>query len=624
MRRTGRALAAATVLLAVSLAAAPARAEVEFYQTVDRQKVGTEDKFHLTIVVGDAPEGATVQFPAPNDFEVLSRSQSTQMSYSLGSGNQGVIKRLQKYTLEMRANRPGKLIIPPAALSTAQKTYKTDAITMEVVKGRTQADAPPPSNGRRGMPPGFPDPFQGFFGDDDPFGGQPQLPQLPDPDVPRSESDLFLRAGLDKETVYAGEQVNLTLNIYSRVELSSVDAVTMPKLEGFLSEDLDSPTQLAPEQRIINGVPYRSYLLRRRALFALKPGTLTIGAAEADITTGMFFQGHRVHRKGNALTVTVKPLPKEAAGLIVGRWRIGAEASQTTVQVGTPIQVRIAIEGRGHLKSATVPKLTGPNALRIYEPTTTDKTVITHGSLGGRRVQEYVVLPQQTGAFVLPGLTLSFFNPETGRVEESKTDPITVNVTPGAGGANFVGVPTPGAPVDGPKNRLEAGGLKQLRHTAQFGQASRPLWQRGWFLPFAAGPLALALFFGAFGLVRRAAGGTDPASEKKRKARAARARLAAAEKLKRSGKTQDFYSEVEKALLGFLEARLGEPAAGLTREQLDKKMSDAGVSEVERTRVKSTLDTCDMGRFAPGMGEAHARANALDEAAAAMEAWDAK
>ncbi|MBL8956483.1 MAG: protein BatD [Myxococcaceae bacterium] len=617
MKKTGSALALATVLFA-----AAAHAEVEFYQTVDRQKVGTEDTFRLTIVVGNAPEGATVQYPAPNDFEVLQTSQSTQMSYSLGSGNQGVIKRVQKYTLVMRANRAGKLTIPPAALATAQKTYKTDSIVMEAVKGRLQADAAPPPSGRPSLPPGFPDPFQGFFGDDDPFGGQPQVPE---PDVPRSEQDLFVRATLDKETAYVGEQLNLTLHIYSRVELSSVDAVTMPKLEGFLSEDLDSPTQLAPEQRVINGVPYRSYLLRRRALFALKPGVITIGAAEADITTGMFFQGHRVHRKGNALTVTIKALPKEAAGLTVGHWRIGAEASQTTVQVGTPIQVRVALEGKGHLKSATLPKLTGPAALRIYEPTTTDKSAITRGTLGGRRVQEYVVLPQQTGSFVLPGLTLQYFNPESNRVEESKTDPITVTVTPGAGGANFAAAPSNvGTANDGPKNRLEAGGLKQLRHTANFGAASRPMWQRSWFAPAAAGPLALGLAFGAFGLIRRLGGATDPASEKKKKARAARARLAAAEKLKRSGKTQDFYGEVEKALFGFLEARLGFAAAGLTREQLDQKMSEAGVSELVRARVKSSLETCDMGRFAPGMGDVHARASALDEAAAAMEAWDSK
>lgn len=616
MTRTGnaRALAAATLL-----AATAAHAEIEFYQTVDRNKVGTEDTFRLTIVVGDAPDGATVQFPAPNDFEVLSRSQSTQMSYSLGAGNAGVIKRVQKYTLVLRANRAGKLTIPPAALSTAQKTYQTESIAVEVVKGRLQNDAPPP--GRQPSP--FPDPFGGFFGDDDPFAG---IPQPPEPDIPRGSSDTFLKASIDKESVYVGEQLNLSLYIYSRADLASVDAVSMPKLEGFLSEDLDSPTQLAPEQRIISGVPYRAYLLRRRALFPLKAGELTIGAAEADITTGWLYQGSRVHRKGNALQVKVKPLPREAVGLNVGKWRLSSEASQTTVQVGAPLQVKVLLEGRGNLKSAVMPKLSGPTALRIYEPTTTDKTLVKHGTFGGLRTQEYVVLPQQTGTFVLPALTMKFFNPEAGQVEESTTDPITLTVTPGAGGMNNAPVAAGGggAAEAGPKNRLEAGGLKQLRHTAQFESATRPLWSRAWFVPIAAGPFALTLAFGLYGVARRLTSSTDPVSAQRRKARAARARLAAAEKLRASGKTTDFYVEVEKALLTFLEARLSEPAAGLTREQLDRKMADAGVSEGVRARVKSALDTCDVGRFAPGMGDAAARGHALDEAAQAMEAWDTK
>jgi hypothetical protein len=621
MRKTGNRIA----LVGVLLAGGSALADVEFYQTVDRNKVGTEDTFRLTIVVGDAPEGATVQFPAPNDFEVLQRSQSTQMSYSLGGGGAGVIKRVQKYTLIMRANRSGKLTIPPAALATAQKTYKTDSITMDVVKGRTQADPPPQ---RRA-----PDPFGGLFGgnpfggdDDDPFGGGFPQGQVPDPDIPRSDSDLFLRASVDKDSVYVGEQVNLTLSIYSRVDLSSVDAVTMPKLDGFWSEDLDSPSQLAPEHRVIGGVPYITYLLRRRALFAVKPGTIEIGAAEADVMTGMLFQGRRLHRKGNALTLKVKPLPKGAENLNVGRWRLSREVSQTAVAVGSPITVTVALEGKGNLKSASMPKLTGPAGLRFYDPSTSDKPMINRGIYGGRRTQEYIVVPERTGVFTLPAVTLQYFNPETNQVEESKIDPVIVNVSPAAGGY----VPSPSAgggtsdPGGGPKNVLAATDLKPLRFNADFSASSRPLWSRPWFVPVAAGPFALSLAFGFAGLIRRVSSGTDPASEKRKKARAARARLAAAEKLRASGKTQDFYVEVEKALLSFLEARLSEPAAGLTREQLELKLAAAGVSADVRARVKSSLDTCDMGRFAPGMGDAAARKRALDEAATAMEAWDAR
>ena len=269
--------------LALLLVAAPAVAEVEFYQTVDRDKVGTEDTFRLTIVVGDAPQGATVQFPTPTDLEVLSRSDSTQMSYSIGAGGAGVIKRIQKYTLVMRATRSGTVTVPPAVLSTGSRSYKTEPLKLEVIKGRTAAPAQPAQ-------PQPPNPFAGF-GDEDPFGGG--FPGL-EPQIPRSDSDLFLRATLDKEEVYLGEQATLTLTIYSRFDLSSVDSVTMPKLEGFWSEDIESPTQLSPEQKTIGGVPYRSYLLRRRALFPVKSGAITVDAAEADITTGYLFAGHRV------------------------------------------------------------------------------------------------------------------------------------------------------------------------------------------------------------------------------------------------------------------------------------------------------------------------------------------
>ena len=60
-------------------------AELEFYMTVDRDKVGTEDTFRCEIVVSNAPEGAVVQFPTPQDFEVLSRSELSEHIYAQDS-----------------------------------------------------------------------------------------------------------------------------------------------------------------------------------------------------------------------------------------------------------------------------------------------------------------------------------------------------------------------------------------------------------------------------------------------------------------------------------------------------------------------------------------------------------
>ena len=618
MAKTGSALALCL------LSAATAFADVEFYQTADRTKVGTEDTFGLTIVVGDAPEGAQLQFPTPDEFEVLSRSQSTQMSYQMGGGGAGVIKRLQRYNLVLRAHKVGTLTIPASVLTAAGKTWKTQPLKIEVSKGRV---APDPRAQQQQKHPSIDSLFPGFpnFEDED----KTAFPDFPEPDIPRSDSDLFLKASLDKTEAYVGEQVTLTLVIFSRVDLSSVDAVNMPKLEGFWSEDLDTPTQLAPEQRMVGGVPYRAYLLRRRALFPVKAGTLTINAAEADITTGFLFNGHRVHRKANTLTLKVKPLPSNANGpqdVNVGQWRLSAEASQTNIKLGEPIQVKVTLEGKGNLRNLSPPALNGPSSVKIYEPTTTDKLSISGGLLGGKRIQEYVVLASQTGDFTLPGLSLPFFNPETGKHEESKTDPIVLHVAPSTTGATAMGIPsaTPSLGDAIHKNRLEATGLKSLRHTASFVTPAPPLWSRPFFIPLALTPLVALLSWGFVGMLRNVVAPNSPAAQKKAKTKAARAKLSAAQKLLKSGKTTDFYAEVERAVLSFLEAELASNVVGLTRPALDEKLAAIGANETVRAQILRVLDTCDMGRYAPGMGDEKSRERAIDDAAAALGGFSAK
>jgi len=620
MRRTGSGHAALAVL-ALMLVAMPAWADIEFHQSVDRTEVGTEDTFRLTVVVEDPPEDAQVQFPAPRDFEVLSSSVSTQRSIQMSGGGPPQIQTVRQHVLIMRANRPGTLTLPPASLTVRGRTYRTESIKMTVRQGRLG----PPAQATRP-----PDPFNTFPGG-----------RLPDPfeedarareenlRIPRGDSDLFLRASVDRDWVYVGEQVTLALYIYSRVDLSSVDSVSMPKLEGFWSEDVDSPTQLTGEQRVVNGVPYRAYLLRRRALFPVKSGSLTITPAQADITTGFLFAGHRVHRVSNALEVKVKPLPPGApAGMSnanVGDWRLSLDVSQTRAELGQPLTVKVILEGAGNVKNVTPPRLEAPAAFKVYDPTITDKTSAQRGRIQGRRVQEYLVMPQRTGTFTLPALTFPYFDPKAGRYEVARTEPVEIVVEPGAAG---VSAPVASGPVRqedaeaGQKNVLTANGLRPLRYQASFESPAAPLWERRFFIPALLAPVGLLLALGVVGLVRGRLSGEDEGSRNRQRAKAARKRLAAAEQL-REGSSSAFYGEVEKALLHFLEARLRTPVGGLTRDALEAKLTEAGVEAERRARVRFVLEACDAGRFAPaGAGEPAARERILDEAAAVMEGWD--
>ncbi len=614
MRRTGSGRTAVLAVLAV-LAAAPAWADIEFYQSVDRNEVGTEDVFRLTVVVADAPPSAQVQLPAPKDFEVLNTSRSSQRSIQLSGGGPAVIQDITKHVLLMRANRAGKLTIPPAVLTTAGHTYRTDPIVMTVREGRLG-----PAPGQAGRPQQLPDPFRNFPMPD-PFEGMEDNPV-----IPRGDSDLFLRASLDRSEVYVGEQVTLSLYIYSRVDLSSVDAVTMPKLEGFWSEDVESPTQLSSEQRLINGIPYRAYLLRRRALFPVKSGALTITPAEADITTGFLFAGHRVHRVSNSLKVRVKPLPPGAppgmANAQVGQWQLSTDVSPTRVELGQPITVKVILEGTGNVKNVTPPKLTAPAALKVYDPTTTDRVSTSKSRIQGKRIQEYLVMPQRTGTFTLPALEFPYFDPRRRAYDVARTDPVTVTVEAGAGGVGAVGA-TPSPLEDAAneqKNVLTAGGLRPLRYQARFVAPATPVWQQAFFLPAVLAPVGLLFGVALLGSLRNRLSAQTEAGRDKQQAKAARKRLAEAEKL-RQGSSSAFYAEVEKALNTFLEARLHIPVVGLTREALSEKLAAANVEPARRSRVLFVLEACDMGRFGGG-AERSERDRILDEAAAVMEGWE--
>ncbi|MFP2934286.1 BatD family protein, partial [Pyxidicoccus sp. 3LG] len=501
MRRTGSARGAMLAVLAL-LATMPAWAndDIDFYQTVDRTEVGSDDTFRLTVVVVDAPSDASVKLPESEDFEVLTSSRGSQRSISLSGGGPAVIQDITRYTVVMRPNRAGRLKIPPAELKAGGKTYRTQPVEISVRTGRLGA---PSGQGSRGSQ--LPDPFANMPSTrPDPFADESE----DEPTIPRGDSDLFLRSSLDRDDVYVGEQVTLSLYIYSRVDLSSVDSVTMPKLEGFWTEEVESPTQLSGEQKIVDGVPYRAYLLRRRALFPVKSGALSITPAEADITTGFLFAGHRVHRVSNALKVKVKALPPGAppglSNAHVGEWRLSMDVSQTRVELGQPITVKVILEGVGNVKNVTPPKLTGPAALKIYDPTTTDKVAPQRNRVQGRRVVEYLVMPQRTGTFTLPALEFPYFDARAESYEVARTEPVTITVEAGAGGVSAL-PSTPSQMADAAneqKNVLTAGGLRPVRYQAKFVAPSEPPWRRGFFLPAVLAPVGLLLGLALIGGVR--------------------------------------------------------------------------------------------------------------------------
>ncbi len=610
MRRIGSAAGALVVLLAATAAQAAAEVQAE----VDRSEVGLTDTFTLTVHASNAPRGSTVQLPRFDGAEVLSTNRGDSSFIQLGSGGP-VIRQELTLTVILHPTRVGKLTLPPVELHTPEGVVKSNPVTITVRAAHVPG---PPAGAQRpsrmpGLPSGFPDL-------EDPFAAMRERER--EASSPHGESDLFLRSEVDRKEVYVGEQLTLSYWIYSRVDLSQVSNEKFPKLDGFWSEDIESPTSIVNEPRTVNGVPYRAALLRRQALFPMRPGTRELEPAEMDATTGFLFAGRREHRVGNPLTIKVKPLPPGAPpGFVpanVGNFQLSAELSSLTAELGSPVTLRVKLEGQGNMKEVVLPRATAPSALKLYEPTSQERISAVHDRIQGKRSQEYLVMAQQTGTFEIPSLAFSYFDPESHRYETVRTQPLSLTVTPGESGALRAAGPAGGLP-DTVRNVLPAGALRPLRLEARF-QTPTPVWRRPLFVAAVVVPPAAWVLLSLVGVVRARRARRDPVSEQRRGTRAARGRLAAAARLRDTGTDGAFSEEVERAVTAFLEARLGAGLSGFTRDALRTRLTLAGAPEALTQDAARVLDTCDAVRFAPGAVVLDREA-LLREAERVLEGW---
>src|SRR5260370_16909854 len=83
-------------------------------------------------------------------------------------------------------------------------------------------------------------------------------------------------------------------------------------------------------------------------------------------------------------------------------------------------------------------------------------------------------MPHKTASFTLPSLAMTYFNPDTGHYETTRTDALELMVT-GSESAKLVASGASGsADSNAAKNVLSVGGLRPLRHQAHFSPPRQP------------------------------------------------------------------------------------------------------------------------------------------------------
>ncbi|MEO0325739.1 MAG: BatD family protein [Myxococcota bacterium] len=602
MRALGMVLGLA---LALATVARPAEAQPQLSveMTTDRSEVSLGETFVLQVratVRGGRIE--QLEVPDLSAFDVISQRSAAPMQFGFGSGGVQQLTMSQTQTYRLRPLSAGSFALKPARVFAEGTSAESRPVTV-VVSGGSAAPAAPP-------------------------GGSSTAPAQPTADVAgdgvQVDGEAFLRTTVDVAEPYVGQQVTATIYLYTRAPLRAAPTmVREASVDGFWAQDLLPPARnLDAQTQVVQGVPFRVYMLRRYALFPLRAGELTVGAPEAVFTTGSAFGlfgrggGGELRRQGVPVTLRARALPPPApAGAVVGDYRLDARLDRTAVRTRDAVTLTASLQARrGNVRDVrlTLPSLAG---VRVLEPRTEDEIRHPGDVVGGTRRVEWLLVPEQPGRIVLPRLSLQVFDPESGRYTKVEGPELALDVAGAATGA-----PTPAPAEDA---RIDDAPEAPAPDALRLGPVRRNAALTRRAPPFSSTPLFWALLLGLPALLmlatgaqalRRRHGARGGGHEGQRiSAQIERARGAIA-----GGDARGFYGALSAALAASVERSLGRPVGALTHDALRRELRTEGMDEELVRRVIDELDGCDFARFSSAGGTTEEMRQALARGEALM------
>ena len=404
-----------------------------------------------------------------------------------------------------------------------------------------------------------------------------------------SGEPLFVRASVDNDRPYLGQQITYVLKVYRRSDFSTAaeSRYEPPGFAGFWNN-------WATEQEKYNetiGANQYAVLERQTVLFPTVVGTTVI--EPASLTTRDAGSGAPIALKTAPIALDVRPLPAGAPpGFTgaVGRFDISAEVDTTTGQVNEPVQLTVQVLGEGNIEALPPPAMpTFVDWRVIAAPPAADSQLVA-GRLTGRRTHEFVLLPEKAGAVTIPGIGYTYFDPDREQYVQAATEPIVISVTDAGG--QLPPAPSPEAEAAVAPAGADLRPLKAVPSALR--QSGRGL--TGSSVYWAAWGLPLLVIVGAAAWRRRQAALAAARAASRRRNALANAEAALARAVA-SG--DDPRVAAAAAVLSYLTERLETPVGGLTREALGRRLQAAGVLPDLADQVEDTLAAGAAAEYTP-------------------------
>jgi BatD DUF11 like domain len=455
--------------------------------------------------------------------------------------------------------------------------------------------------------------------------GQNQQQTNATSDNTTNDDALFLRAEVDKKSVYIGEQIIVTYKLYTSIPVLQYVIDEAPSFVGFwmenLLDDKKDPVQYITN---INGKDYAVAEVRKSALFPQQTGSLQLDVQKLktliqvkkqtqnnnpfsdifgdDPFFQQIFQMNEIQNQervltSNPISVFVKELPSAAPTDFkgaVGSFKIKTKYDKKhSYSTNETITIQYIIEGSGNIALIDELGIEFPEEFDSYEPEIREEIRRSTKGISGEKVFEYIVIPRVKGKYKLAPFKFSYFDLNSNSYVELESDAIVLDVNKGE---DNVATVSGAIEVDYINEDIRFIKTDNLSLSKDSGLFYASLLYFG-LLVFPLLVFVILIFVWR----KRIKDNANIVDYKRRKANKTAAKhLKQAKVLLVLQDEEAFYLEVSRALWGYLSNKFNMSVSDLSIDNVREEMIAKELQEENINLFIKTLDDCEFARFAPG------------------------
>ncbi|MCC7255048.1 MAG: protein BatD [Dokdonella sp.] len=356
---------------------------------LDRSSMRLGETVTLNVETTDSSASAPDFSALGKDFEVGGTQSSQQVNIVNGARSAKML-----WAVALQPRHQGRITIAPFAVGSAS----TAALTLDV------GAAPPPAQA----------------------GG-----------------DVFFEVDAQPRNPWVQQQVRYTVKLYYAVDLTGGN-IDPPKADGLSVQHLGQDKQYVAN---VGGKRYQ-VVEQHYALTPERSGTIELPAllfrgTALDLRdpNSFFNRGRQISARSEAITLDVRGQPADwpadkpwlpAASLILQ----DESDLPATVHVGDAITRTIRMQAQG-LGYAQLPELQLPaiTTADVYPDKSDTRTRDDGTWLFGERVRKFAIVPRTAGSLTVPGISVSWWNTQTDRIETAQLPERTIEVLPAVAGS---------------------------------------------------------------------------------------------------------------------------------------------------------------------------------------------